>query len=157
MTALAALTLYAHEPATLATFWSAVLDLSMDPDDKKAIAAGTLAPNEAVLLGPRHDFHIWISPADKMPPAHGRIHFEVQLGGSTNAELLLHLGATHERDDPEGRWTVYADPEGNRFCAMPASPPQRSFGGSTGAPAARAEETEAARADAGEEESPCTR
>jgi hypothetical protein len=31
----------------------------------------------------------------------------------------LALGATWQWDDPRGRWTVLADPEGNLFCAIP--------------------------------------
>lgn len=161
MATLAALTLYAHEPAKLAAFWSAVLDLPIDPSDKAAIAAGTLVPSEAVLLGRRDDFHLWISPADEMPPANGRIHFEVQLGTATDSDLLLQLGATRERDDPEGRWIVYADPEGNQFCAIPASPQpavsQEPFDAAIPGAAARLDAQEASVSDAREDEDPCTR
>ena len=160
MAILAALTLYAREPAKLAAFWSKVLDLPIDPGDEAAIAAGALAPGEAVLLGPRDDFHLWISPADEMPPAHGRIHFEVQLGAHTDSELLRQLGATREWTEPAGGWIVYADPEGNRFCAIPASPqPAVSQEPCDAAMrgAADLDDQEPSVAGAGKDEHPCTR
>lgn len=42
---------------------------------------------------------------------------------------LIALGATWQWDDPGGRWTVLADPEGNLFCAIP-QPRERRVQGS---------------------------
>jgi len=119
---LEAITIHARQPARLAEFWSAVLDLPIDPADVSAIAEGTLADDESVLLGRRDGLHVWISPADDLPPAGGRLHLDVRLDATFGADRLIELGAVHDRDDPQGRWTVFTDPEGNRFCAVPAAP-----------------------------------
>jgi ribosomal-protein-alanine N-acetyltransferase len=120
-----ALTLHAADPARLATFWSAALDLPIDPGDAAAIAAGTLAPDESVLLGQRDGLHLWIAPADELAAPGGRLHLEVRLSGTEDLGGLIALGARHRWDDPSGRWSVLEDPEGNVFCAIPSRPPQR--------------------------------
>jgi hypothetical protein len=50
-----------------------------------------------------------------------RMHLDLKVGpGLREAEVqrLESLGAKvlYEHDDPEGRWTTMADPEGNEFC-----------------------------------------
>jgi len=100
-------------------FWSPVLGLPIDPGDVVAIANRTLAADESVLLGSRDGLHVWISPAEELAPTGGRVHLDVRLDPTWDAGRLVELGATHVWDDPHGRWTVYADPEGNRFCAVP--------------------------------------
>lgn len=119
---LEAITIHARQPARLAEFWSAVLGLPIDPADVSAIADGTLAADESVLLGRRDGLHVWVSPADDLAPAGGRLHLDVRLDATLDADGLVRLGAVHEWDEPQGRWTVYTDPEGNRFCAVPAAP-----------------------------------
>ncbi|MFC7492891.1 MULTISPECIES: VOC family protein [unclassified Nocardioides] len=118
---LEAITIHARRPAELATFWSAALGLPVDPDDERAIAAGTLEPDESVLLGRRDALHVWISPADELAPVGGRLHLDIQLTAPEDAERLVALGARHRWDEPRGRWTVYEDPEGNVFCAVPSA------------------------------------
>ncbi|HEU5037643.1 MAG TPA: VOC family protein [Nocardioides sp.] len=117
MPSLSAITLYAHNPVRLANFWSAVLDLPIDPEYAAAIAADALAATDAVLVGREDALHLWISPAEDVPHADGRIHLEVDLASAAEVDLLLALGATHEWDGPDRQWSVFADPEGNRFCA----------------------------------------
>jgi|GEM_PF-3807490 len=113
-----AITIHSHQPGELARFWSAVLDLPIDPADAAAIGQGTLAKGEAVLLGRRDGLHVWLSPADDLSPPGGRIHLDVGLDGPADLDRLVDLGASPRWNDPRERWRVFADPEGNLFCAV---------------------------------------
>ena len=115
---LEAVTIHSRRPSELAPFWSAVLDLPIDPDDVAAIERGTLGESESVLLGRRDNLHVWVSPAKELPPPGGRVHLDVLLDGPADLDRLAALGAVPRWDDPDGRWRVYADPEGNLFCAV---------------------------------------
>lgn len=119
---LEAVTIHARHPAELARFWSTLLGLPVDPADEEAIANGSLGAHESVLLGARDGLHVWVSPADELADVGGRLHLDVRLDDDLDAEGLEALGATFVWAEPRGRWTVYADPEGNRFCAVPAAP-----------------------------------
>ena len=122
-----AITIHSRRPSELARFWSELLDLPIDPSDARAIDQGTLGETEAVLLGRRDAVHGWVSPADELAPPGGRIHLDVVLDGPADLERLAELGAEPRWNDDLGRWRVYADPEGNVFCAITrwdgASPP----------------------------------
>jgi hypothetical protein len=118
---LEAITIHARQPAELAQFWSAALGLPIDPADVAAIADGTLGDRESVLLGQRDGLHVWVSPADELPELGGRVHLDVSLDDDFGPQDLLDAGATLIWDEPQGRWSVYTDPEGNRFCAVPAT------------------------------------
>lgn len=118
---LEAITIHARHPARLAQFWSALTGLPIDPADVDAIANGTLRAQEAVLLGRRDGLHVWVSPAEELAEPGGRVHLDVRLDDDLDAQGLLDLGASLVRDDPQGRWSVYTDPEGNEFCAVPAA------------------------------------
>ena len=113
-----AITIHSRRPSALARFWSTLLDLPIDPSDARAIADGTLGDTESVLLGRRDGLHVWVSPAEELAPPGGRIHLDVVLDGPTDLDRLAELGATPRWHDPRGRWRVYADPEGNVFCAI---------------------------------------
>jgi hypothetical protein len=115
---LEAVTIHSRRPGELAPFWSALLGLPIDPADEAAIERGTLGESESVLLGRRDGLHVWISPADELAAPGGRVHLDVRLDGPTDVDRLTELGAVHQWDDPAGRWRVYEDPEGNRFCAV---------------------------------------
>ena len=117
---LEAITIHSRYPGQLAGFWAAVLDLPIDPADATAIEQGTLGATEAVLLGRRGDLHVWVSPADELAPVGGRVHLDVHLDGPADLDRLAELGAVHQWDDPRRRWRVFADPEGNLFCAVTA-------------------------------------
>lgn len=117
---LEAITIHAQRPAELARFWSAALGLPIDPGDVAAIADGTLDEYESVLLGQRDGLHLWVSPAGELPEPLGRVHLDVRLDDNLSSQGLLDLGATLVWEQPQGRWAVYTDPEGNRFCAVPA-------------------------------------
>ncbi|HQR25434.1 MAG TPA: VOC family protein [Nocardioides sp.] len=112
-----AITIHSRRPSELARFWSELLDLPIDPSDAAAIEQGTLGETEAVLLGRRDALHVWVSPAEELTPCGGRVHLDVRLDGPTDLDRLAGLGAEPRWDDPRGRWRVYADPEGNVFCA----------------------------------------
>ena len=127
MSRLEAITIHSRRPAALAAFWSAVLDLPIDPQDAAAIAGGTLSETEPVLLGRRDVQHVWISPAQQLPPPGGRIHLDVRLDCGDDLDRLTVLGALKQWQDPRRRWQVFADPEGNLFCALTpwlATPPR---------------------------------
>ena len=62
---------------------------------------------------------MWLTPAGDLPPVPGRVHLDVRLGPGEDRSQLTALGATWQWDDPRGRWSVFADPEGNLFCALP--------------------------------------
>ena len=117
-----AIVIHCRQPAALAKFYSAALGLPIDPQDVAAIAAGTLGEAESVLLGRRDSLHVWLSPVSDLEPAPGRIHVDVRLDAPGDLERLIALGATRQWDDPEGRWTVLADPEGNLLCAFHSRP-----------------------------------
>ncbi|SFC93861.1 hypothetical protein SAMN04487968_11528 [Nocardioides terrae] len=118
---LEAITIHARRPVELARFWSAALGLPVDPADATAIAAGTLADHESVLLGLRDGLHVWVSPAGDLAEPVGRVHLDVRLDDEFGPQDLIELGATLVWNEPQGRWSVYTDPEGNRFCAVPAT------------------------------------
>jgi catechol 2,3-dioxygenase-like lactoylglutathione lyase family enzyme len=113
-----AIVIRCRRPAALAGFYAEVLGLPVTPADVAAIEAGTLGPDESVLLGSRDSLHVWLTPARALEPAPGRVHLDVRLDVAGDLDRLIALGATPRWEDPEGRWTVLADPEGNLFCAM---------------------------------------
>ncbi|HET7012423.1 MAG TPA: VOC family protein [Streptosporangiaceae bacterium] len=118
MPALEAIVVHCRQPAALARFYSAALGLPVDPQDVAAIEAGTLGATESVLLGRRDSLHVWLSPVPDLEPTPGRTHLDVRLDALGDLDELIALGATRQWDDPEGRWTVLADPEGNLLCAF---------------------------------------
>lgn len=115
---LEAIVIHCSQPAALARFYAEVLGLPVDPGDAAAIATGTLGEDESVLLGARGALHVWLTPVRDLEPAPGRIHFDVRLDTASELGRLIALGATRQWEDPDGRWTVLADPQGNLFCAM---------------------------------------
>jgi hypothetical protein len=80
-----------------------------------AIEAGTLGPDEPVLLGSRAPCTCGSPPVRALEPMPGRVHVDVRLDVAGDLDRLIGLGATRQWEDPKGRWTVLADPEGNLF------------------------------------------
>jgi len=115
---LEAIVIHCQQPGTLARFYAEVLGLPVDPGDTAAITAGTLGDNESVLLGSRDALHVWLTPVADLEPVPGRIHLDVRLDAADDLDRLIALGAARQWDDPNGRWTVLADPQGNLFCAV---------------------------------------
>lgn len=121
-----AVVIHCRRPGELAPFYAELLGLPIDPQDDASIQAGTLGERESVLLGRREALHVWLTPVPDLEPAPGRIHLDVRLDSPEEPARLIALGATHAWDDPRGRWSVCADPEGNLFCAIhpnPGGPP----------------------------------
>jgi catechol-2,3-dioxygenase len=116
---LEAIVINCREPAALASFYAELLGLAVSPEDAAAITAGTLGEDESVLLGSRDSLHVWLTPVGDQPPVPGRVHLDVRLDSGEDLGQLTALGATWQWDDLRGRWTVFADPEGNLFCAIP--------------------------------------
>ena len=113
-----AIVIHCRQPAALAGFYAEVLGLPVAPADVAAIEAGTLGPDESVLLGARDALHVWLTPVRPLEPVPSRVHLDVRLDVDGDLDRLIALGATRRWEDPKGRWTVLADPEGNLFCAM---------------------------------------
>ena len=113
-----AIVIHCRQPAALAGFYAEVLGLPVAPADAAAIEAGTLGPDESVLLGSRDALHVWLTPVRALEPVPGRVHLDVRLDVDGDLDRLIALGATRQWEDPKGGWTVLADPEGNLFCAM---------------------------------------
>lgn len=80
---------HCRQPATLARFYAEALGLPVSPDDDAAITAGTLGQDESVLLGPRDDLHVWLTPARELEPAPSRIHLDVRLDAASDLGVLL--------------------------------------------------------------------
>ena len=107
------------DPARLAPLYSAALGLPIDAGDAAAIEAGTLGPDEAVLLGDRHQLHGWLIRGETQRTDSPGVHFDVRLDRTDERESLLRLGAVHRWFGPDRRWEVFADPDGNLFCVFP--------------------------------------
>jgi hypothetical protein len=109
--------IYCRDPYVMGPFWSVVTGLPIFDEDKAAIEARSLAPDESVLLGRKDDgtLHVWIAQAQELLPV-GRIHLDVR----GDREAILAAGATVVRE--QEHWTVMADPEGNEFCLLRTAP-----------------------------------
>jgi hypothetical protein len=133
-------TMDAHDPLSQARFWAAAL--GYDVEDNTALIRGVLdaghaGPDDVMEVdgqlywrdlvaardpegaGPRLLFQRSERPkADK-----NRLHLDVNVGGErrqAEVERLQALGARvlYEVDEPGGRHTTMADPEGNEFCVQ---------------------------------------
>ena len=74
-----AVVIHCRQPAALAGFYAEVLGLPVAPADAAAIEAGTLGPDESVLLGSRDALHVWLTPVRAIEPVPGRVHLDVRL------------------------------------------------------------------------------
>ncbi len=107
-------TLDCDDVAALAVFWSAALDLPVDPEPSPYFASVN-----------RHGPHLPRFLFLKVPEgktAKNRMHLDlvVDNSGSRGDEIarLLGLGAKHlaDKDEWGHSWAVLSDPEGNEFC-----------------------------------------
>ena len=102
----------AHDPATLARFWTAALDWTIfyESDDEVVISKDDKTFPGLVFVP---------VPDDKI--VKNRLHIDLNPPEDRDAEIerLKALGAT-EVDVGQGAvgWTVLADPEGNEFCVL---------------------------------------
>lgn len=103
------------DPYDLGLFWSELLGLPLDADDKPG-------DPEALLRDPSGGPNLLFVRVEEGKTAKNRIHFDLQPHGRTRAEEVtraLGLGARQVADHtrPDGRgWVTLADPEGNEFC-----------------------------------------
>jgi predicted enzyme related to lactoylglutathione lyase len=103
-----------YEPYEVASFWSAVLGLPLDPED---------APDddESCVLTPEGHPDLLFVQVPEGRTVKNRIHFDLgpELPRDQEVERLTALGAKilDDRRKPNGRgWVVMADPAGNEFC-----------------------------------------
>lgn len=107
-----------HDPRTLATWWSNVLDDFVRTDD------AAWEEDEAELVGPAGRCLEFLRvPEEKI--VKNRMHICVRpVEGTTRDEeldRLLALGAAvydDRREGADGGWVVLTDPEGNEFCLL---------------------------------------
>lgn len=104
----------AHDPATLARFWAAVLDWDVvfeGPEEVLVAKDENTYPGLGFVLVPegktvKNRLHIDLAPDDR----------------DAEVERIIALGATRadvgQGDDQT--WVVLADPEGNEFCVLRA-------------------------------------
>ena len=110
------ITIDAHDPFALATFWIEVTGYSLGEDDVPGDDEVLLSASEPAAPG-----LLFIRvPDDKA--GKNRVHLDIQPNEGTRdetVERLLKAGATlyedHRNDDGTG-WVTLRDPEGNEFC-----------------------------------------
>jgi hypothetical protein len=100
----------ASDARRLGTFWAAALGRRLEE-------AG---PTEVVLRGTAPAQTVWIDQVPEPKTVKNRVHWDVT--GSSAA--LVDAGArllrpATEDPEPDRRWDVLADPEGNEFCVFP--------------------------------------
>ena len=110
---LLALTIDAHDPARLASFWAGVLGRVVVGDLR-----GALVPGSDTQVGLR----FMLSGAERV--GLNRVHLHLTSSSSTSQQDIvaaaLELGAAHidVGQLPEEGHVVLADPEGNEFCVI---------------------------------------
>jgi Glyoxalase-like domain len=98
--------------ATLARFWSGVLERSIDPDASEEFASIGLQDAGAARPG------LMFNKVPEGKAAKNRVHLDLVAATlETEVDRLLALGADRLGDFDEGgaRWVTLADPEGNEF------------------------------------------
>jgi predicted enzyme related to lactoylglutathione lyase len=102
----------AHDPATLARFWAAVLDWTIFYE----------AADEVVITKDDKTFPgLVFVPVPEAKTIKNRLHIDLNPGADRDAEIerLISLGARIvDIGQGDVGWTVLADPEGNEFCAL---------------------------------------
>ncbi len=124
--ALADIVIDCRHPASLARFWSQVLDdYEVAPYDEDEVARLALLgitdldDDPTVLLeaptGPR----LWFQEVPESKVVKNRVHIDVRAGHRTSeVQRLVALGATVVDELPNRDLTVMQDPEGNEFCVV---------------------------------------
>ncbi|WP_069165719.1 VOC family protein [Nocardia altamirensis] len=107
---IAHVTVDCHDAATLAGFWSALLDVPVDAEASEYFATvGRAAEATPVLM--------FIKVPDKTP-GKNVIHLDLAADDwQEQIDRAVSLGAKHVGDFEEygGKWATLADPEGNLF------------------------------------------
>jgi len=112
--AVGCVTVDCDDVATVAGFWSAALEIRLDPDPSPFMASlnrtGTALPRFLFLKVP------------EAKTAKNRMHLDLLVDTSVprteEIARLVSLGATHVADKDEWghSWAVLTGPEGNEFC-----------------------------------------
>ena len=97
------LVLDAVDGTRLGAFWGHVLGREWHAQDN----------GDGWLSGPTPQHTIWINQVPEPLTIKNRVHFDVY---TSSLARLEDLGATIVQ--PYERWTIMADPEGTRFCAL---------------------------------------
>jgi hypothetical protein len=114
---IAAITIDAREPRTVAEFWASALGWRVVEEEDQIIS---IAPSDASW--PTID----VIQVPEGKTVKNRLHLDLRADRSTAQEevdRLLSLGA-RRADVGQGSdvtWTVLADPEGNEFCVLSRS------------------------------------
>ncbi len=121
-----------RHPASLARFWSAVVEgYRIAPYDTEELArlAGMgvtdVEDDPTVLLtsesgGPR----LWFQRVSEPKLVKNRVHLDLRTADrEADAQRLIALGAIVLRQDRVKAITTMADPEGNEFCLIDNKPP----------------------------------
>lgn len=110
----ASVTVDCGDVANVAEFWSAALDIALDPEPSPYLASINRGGSDL----PR--FLFIKVPEGKT--AKNRMHLDLLVENSVpraqEVARLVDLGATHVADKDEWgfSWAVLSDPEGNEFC-----------------------------------------
>ncbi|WP_148220803.1 VOC family protein [Xylanimonas cellulosilytica] len=103
------------DPGVVGRFWHRLLGGELGHDAAGGdywLDGGAGVPFESI------DF----VPVPEPKTLKNRIHWDVTLADGVTLADLVALGATVQREpDDEIRWTIMQDPEGNEFCAFPAT------------------------------------
>jgi len=111
-------TIDCNDVAIVSGFWSAALDIPLDPDASPYVASlnrtGTALPRFLFLNVP------------EAKTAKNRLHLDLlgdrDVPRAEEVARLVDLGATHlaDKDEWGHSWAVLTDPEGNEFCVAAA-------------------------------------
>jgi hypothetical protein len=110
---LASITFDCDDALAVATFWSAALDLAIDPDGSADFAS--IGVSGSTPLSPSWMF----SKVPEGKRAKNRMHVDLTAADRrAEVDRLIAHGAKPLRDVEEWghSWTVLQDPEGNEFC-----------------------------------------
>ncbi|MCK2213617.1 VOC family protein [Actinomadura sp. ATCC 31491] len=110
-----AVTIDAHDPYAIASWWSQATGLPLGDDDRPG--------DDEVMLRTKQDPYLLFIRVPEGKSVKNRLHFDVNgTDGRTRdqeVERLVGLGATIDADrrQPDGTgWVTMLDPEGNEFC-----------------------------------------
>ncbi|MGP3985329.1 VOC family protein [Streptomyces sp. 3N207] len=111
---IAALSIDAVDPRTVADFWCRVLEWQVRDEEEGGIEIG---PPDPAQPG------IDVLPVPERKTLKNRLHLDLRANGSTTEQelrRLLELGAVRVDvgQSADVSWTVLADPEGNEFCLL---------------------------------------
>ena len=101
-----------------AGFWCAAVDYEIVRRWRDAHGV------EYIEIGADGRDRLLFYPVPDRKQAKNRVHLDIRPAGSQYDEVarLVTLGARVVEDDPEQKWVVMQDPEGNEFCVLAPKP-----------------------------------